>query len=673
MINRYALALSLCSLLGACSDDPPSTTPDAGPVNWSLVLTHDSQLTGDLGESLVLQTFYSNSEQGGLEGENVRFEIVGQAQGASLTSGDQRTDAQGFAASVIQLPLVATAQPIQVAISAAKVEPLIVQIDARLPEMVLLPIGPTERELRTGLGVATQVMVRRVGGGPVEGVAVRFAIRTDGNPIEEGRGIDAPGVGEVTVTTGPSGVARVNVLTGSVEGDLRLSAQAERVGMINFIYHVTTRGGGDAGCRLDSDCGEGFVCERQGQGENAVYACVPETFAGCDPDDPIVAQCPQGYICDVTGECIPGGAVGCIQAGCEGGQVCIGNICVDPCTDNDDCPNGQECVDDVCQEPGAPPDLVLIEGFWDTRYQFDMSEVLGPLGDLGAPLDFLDQAFRGNLDIPIPVIGDVIEAAVADLITAYVPPWVADLVHGLNSIVHIFQQMQVIGQMEARHRANVLHVRGTEVWDRAVVQLIDRCDRGRQDPNYPQCAEVDILLDQDLGEIGRIETDVPPFVGRLYLDRNQEWNVLFDREVHMDLVGLVRYVVNLVVSISTNGRFNNVPDALVAAIDCRGIQRAADQTACDLSGGRVCVVPGVEQTCQQAVQQAGLMIDQQLAQLGVAWTAMDFDQYSRVYDDDNNLIADELGRWPAPAGQLDGNFRLILNRPLEGLWNATRP
>ena len=141
----------------------------------------------------------------------------------------------------------------------------------------------------------------------------------------------------------------------------------------------------------------------------------------------------------------------------------------------------------------------------------------------------------------------------------------------------------------------------------------------------------------------------------------------------MDLVGLVRYVVNLVVSISTNGRFNNVPDALGAAIDCRGIQRAADQTACDLSGGRVCVVPGVEQTCQQAVQQAGLMIDQQLAQLGVAWTAMDFDQYSRVYDDDNNLIADELGRWPAPAGQLDGNFRLILNRPLEGLWNATRP
>ena len=74
--------------------------------------------------------------------------------------------------------------------------------------MVLLPIGQTERELRTELGVATQVMVRRVGGGPVEGVSVRFAIRTDGNPIAEGRGVDAQGVDEVIVTTGPSGVAR---------------------------------------------------------------------------------------------------------------------------------------------------------------------------------------------------------------------------------------------------------------------------------------------------------------------------------------------------------------------------------------------------------------------------------------------------------------------------------
>ena len=77
--------------------------------------------------------------------------------------------------------------------------------------------------------------------------------------------------------------------------------------------------------------------------------------------------------------------------------------------------------------------------------------------------------------------------------------------------------------------------------------------------------------------------------------------------------------------------------------------------------------------CQQAARQAGEMIDQQLAQLGIAWTAMDFEQVSRIYDDNNDLLGDQLGRWPAPPGQLDGDFRLLVDRPLEGVWHGTRP
>ena len=50
----------------------------------------------------MLQVFYSNSQVGSLEGENVRFEVVGSAQGASLSSNDQLTDAQGFAAVTLQ-------------------------------------------------------------------------------------------------------------------------------------------------------------------------------------------------------------------------------------------------------------------------------------------------------------------------------------------------------------------------------------------------------------------------------------------------------------------------------------------------------------------------------------------------------------------------------------------
>ena len=89
MLNRTAHSLVLLLLLCSCSEEKPQPEADAGPTNWSLALTHDSQLTADLGESLMLQVFYSNSAVGGLEGENIHFEIAGSAQGASLSVNDQ--------------------------------------------------------------------------------------------------------------------------------------------------------------------------------------------------------------------------------------------------------------------------------------------------------------------------------------------------------------------------------------------------------------------------------------------------------------------------------------------------------------------------------------------------------------------------------------------------------
>ena len=205
--------------------------------------------------------------------------------------------------------------------------------------------------------------------------------------------------------------------------------------------------------------------------------CVPEAAAGCDPNDPVATQCPQGYICDVVSASRVV-RLDVYRRAAKAGRCALGTCASTHAAITMIARTVRSVLTTFARAKCAPRSR-LYRRVWDTRYQFDMSEVFGPLGDLGAPLDFLDQAFRGNLEIPIPVIGDVIEAAVADLIAAYVPPWVADLVHGQNSIVHIFQQMQVVGQMEARHRANPLHVRGTEVWDRAVVMLIDRCADGR--------------------------------------------------------------------------------------------------------------------------------------------------------------------------------------------------
>ena len=129
--------------------------------------------------------------------------------------------------------------------------------------------------------------------------------------------------------------------------------------------------------------------------------------------------------------------------------------------------------------------------------------------------------------------------------------------------------------------------------------------------------------------------------------------------------------MNLVVSISTEGRARDLPQALEQAIDCQGVARAANDAArqMGLNGG----IPGVDQMCQTAVAEAGRQVDEILGRIGIGWEVMDFDQRAQVFDDNNDLLADELGRWPDDPGDLDGRFRLIWRAPIEGVWFGDRP
>ena len=674
MLRKCAAVVLL--LLGACPADKvtPEIQPDAGPIRWGLSLTHDSQIVVDPGATFPLRAMYFNTEVGGLENQPVSFLIVGDAQGGSIETASANTDEDGFATMNFQAPLEATSRPIQIEVSAARVEaPLYVQITVTEPALRLLPVGATERDVRPNMILPVQILVERVGGGAMADVSVDAQIRRADGVVPPGMGLEEAGIGVVSTETRLSGIARVNLHTGPDDADIWVDMGVAGVGTVSYLLHVRAAGMGDDGCRLDRDCGEGFICVREGEGEEAQNVCVPDEESGCDPVNPLPGQCPPGFTCDPNGECVPGAITGCLQAPevCPENFECVADVCVRLCDPDDLCPDGFDCVEGVCQEPDPPPDMVRVEGLWLTLYQFDLSDVLGFLGGLGAPLDFVDQAFRGNLNIPVPLLGDLIEEAVADLIARYVPPWVPDLVRGLNTLVHIFQELQVAGEMELRHRQNPLHVRGTEMWHHAIIHLIDRCPLGRQDPNYPRCAQVDIMFDQQLGDFGEIHTDPRPFTGRLYLDRQQNWRILLDREVEADLVGLVRYIVNLVVSISTEGRARDLPQALEQAIDCQGVARAANDAArqMGLNGG----IPGVDQMCQTAVAEAGRQVDEILGRIGIGWEVMDFDQRAQVFDDNNDLLADELGRWPDGPGDLDGRFRLIWRAPIEGVWFGDRP
>ncbi|MCX7959207.1 MAG: hypothetical protein N3B13_09185, partial [Deltaproteobacteria bacterium] len=237
-------------------------------------------------------------------------------------------------------------------------------------------------------------------------------------------------------------------------------------------------------CKTDADCpGPNYYCQN---GE------CKEIKTSCDS----VSDCPYGYICE-NNTCVPGGGQDCKNdSDCPTG-FCKDGKCIS-CIRDSDCPQDNICADGICVPKPKCGDMEDedVTGLWYTEHDFDLSNALLGLPKLAEPLDFIDQVFKGNLgDIGnIPIIGDILEALVQDLIKQYVPPWVPNLIHGLNALANILQQMKVLGIMELWNTQVPDMVNGKEQWESIVVWWIDQCPKGRQDPNWPQCAELDIAM-----------------------------------------------------------------------------------------------------------------------------------------------------------------------------------
>lgn len=406
-------------------------------------------------------------------------------------------------------------------------------------------------------------------------------------------------------------------------------------------------------------------------------ACGDDRLTGTeDPKSPTgEPECHSTFDCG-DGERCQSGVCVCVDASCDGSGGGGGQ----------DDPEGQEPGggDPGGGTPGGgtpgggapgggtnelPP---YIGGQWKTDHHFDWSDYLGPLAGLGEPLDAIDQIFLGSSQIlSLPIAGPIIQ----DIVESYIPPWVADLVHLLNGLVHFFQDVRMTGVMSVQHQnGDPFQVTATEVWEWGYVSIIDGCPLGESDPGYPACAQVAVPLNMFVASFGTIQARPKPFAGTIARDTTGAYEVRFgQRRVELEVGRFLKFVLDRATEMATNGAHDELGQALASLVDCEAI--AADLHAFLCNNFNACSQElTLEQGCLYAVQTGVAAFNEQLLQVTVDWDAMVFDERARITYSAQTGNATHLGTLPGDPGRIEhGDFELLMGADLDGTWAATRP
>ncbi|MEM6731006.1 MAG: hypothetical protein AAF658_05595 [Myxococcota bacterium] len=353
-----------------------------------------------------------------------------------------------------------------------------------------------------------------------------------------------------------------------------------------------------------------------------------------------------------------------------------------------DCPNG------TCDEatgaclPNAPIGPALdVRGRWLTGYRFDISDTLpGFLGDGLKPIvDFLSLAFWGQLDIDVPIIGGIIESVIDDLIDDYVPSYVETVVAALRDLIYVFENLEVRGEMDLVQSplTPVLGttINGTETWTRAIVSVPSLCPGGpAQFNSNPSCAQLDLALESVINVTysdnnPTVGVRVDPFNGEVNGDRL----ALYGRDVELAARQLVNVILDLIVSVSSGGTFASFEQFLIDIVPCSDLQLALDDLACDVTGGSLCSLPGVDAGCTVASALATQALTGEVGAVPVGFD-LDFDARARITDAPSGGQSELLGN-PQDPSELDassllgGTDILFLGGDLDdsSYWWAVRP
>jgi hypothetical protein len=373
------------------------------------------------------------------------------------------------------------------------------------------------------------------------------------------------------------------------------------------------------------DGGSGTTCEVTGDCE-APLVCLDGVCVG--PQDP-----------DVSCDPIEG-------IGCEGeDEQCVAGVCVTPpdeCETTDQCPVGYLCADgqckpdrdgEACEDPGPGPELT---GTWSATSNLYLRDGLPGLAD---GLLELSETFRdfiqGDADFGLPpLIQIVVNSFVASVIDQYVPEWAQDLVLAMAGISDVLDTMQVDSTIVLEGQPCDAHYRGSSVWDRIT---------------FEYDGQVITAVPGDIPEIGAIEPEdfgARYSCGDLYIDRHR---------VHNTLSGLVRWLLNTVVEISTG--HPTPEEAIGAAIDCQAIAESlndAYQQACDCNGD---ITVAVEAACtgfeSQLITDLQALVDDAAVQLSV----LSLQGVAEVADEDRLAP----GQWYGSVlgGDFPGDFTAV--------------
>lgn len=325
--------------------------------------------------------------------------------------------------------------------------------------------------------------------------------------------------------------------------------------------------------------------------------------------------------------------------------------------------------------PPPPSEFLDLNGTWNTRYVFDLSAYLFGISNIADELDFIDQTFQGNISTGFPPL----DAFIISIVQQYVPSWLVDLIDVLNTMATLFSETHVYGgrmtitqdpPLQPTDPSTVL--RATETWSEFVLLFVSRCPRGRSDPNFPTCAEHRIPVTHNPQAVGPVNilVEVHPLAGVLQAGVPEADFVFQDREVDMEMQKLILLVVDFAVSLVTP--YNNLRDALGAAVDCPGLGgRARDFAQNTLGLGLVASIGigvAVEDQCNNVLDD---LVDL-VAGVGVTWEALDFDQHGHAIDrtPQDGLRKPEVLQSISVQDTIDGRFRFGIQDPLGGEWEG---
>jgi hypothetical protein len=608
--SEVSLKLVATKTVGSCVEDASEVVPAAGePISWRLLGTPPADA--------VLSRAATPADMQGLAGVTVS---VGTEQNVSL----------------------------QVEANAAGAEPVTFSIQVGRDDRELLRLVPdlvssvvNRREL---LRVR---LVRQVPGGngpPLGGETVTATLLGGVRP--SGASLEPTPSGSAALTTDSSGMAMVRFYTGDTEQlggyGIRFSHPGAQDVTVNVVVAAQGAGGGED-CQYFTDCDDGFICD--------LGTCKPAD-AYCDGP----ADCPTGYACNnATRLCQLDDGDNCKDAGdCSGDEICgAAGCCIPPdgCTSQADCPAAWSC--DACSGACLPPaddPAIDVRGLWFTTYHFDISDTLPGFfaGGLGPVVDFLNLVFHGQLEIDIPIIGDILEAMLDQLVADYVPDWVRTVVAVLADFIHLFENMEAEGEMLLVQTPETpvlgTSIAGEEDWTSAQFFVVSFCAGGpaefEQDPG---CGRIDVILDSTIpvdysNNDLRVGVAIDPFGGEVLGDTLR----LNGRDVEIGLEQLVNVLLDVIVAVASNGQWSDFETFLVDIIPCADFQQAIDDLACDISGGDVCSIPGVEALCVAAAVAATAALTDALGEIGVGF-GVELDQRALIHDEPLGGAADRLG------------------------------